>query len=177
MAGTRRADDVVIRERTAADNAAIRRLNDDAFGGKYESRLIEDLRAAGLDAVELVAVEDGEVVGHVLLNVLAVTLDRRTVPALALAPMAVRPDRQRRGIGSALVRAGLDLARERAWQAIIVVGHPDYYPRFGFSAALAGPLKAPFSGDTFMTLELAPGALRGEDGLVAYPPAFAIGAA
>lgn len=60
MAGTRRADDVVIRERTAADDAAIRRLNDDAFGGKYEPRLIEDLRAAGLDAVELVAVEDAK---------------------------------------------------------------------------------------------------------------------
>ena len=163
-----------IRGRTAADDAAIRQLNDDTFGGHYESRLIEDLRAAGLDAVELVAVENDDIVGHILFSVLATTIDRQTVPALALAPMAVRPDRQRRGIGSALVRAGLDLARDRDWRAIIVLGHKGYYPRFGFSAALARPLEAPFSGDAFMALELAPDALRGEKGRVTYPPAFGV---
>jgi putative acetyltransferase len=165
---------VEIRGRTAADDAAIRQLNDDTFGGHYESRLIEDLRAAGLDAVELVAVENDDIVGHILFSVLATTIDRQTVPALALAPMAVRPDRQRRGIGSALVRAGLDLARDRDWRAIIVLGHKGYYPRFGFSAALARPLEAPFSGDAFMALELAPDALRGEKGRVTYPPAFGV---
>jgi putative acetyltransferase len=165
---------VEIRGRTAADDAAIRQLNDDTFGGHYESRLIEDLRAAGLDAVELVAVENDDIVGHILFSVLATTIDRQTVPALALAPMAVRPDRQRRGIGSALVRAGLDLARDRDWRAVIVLGHKGYYPRFGFSAALARPLEAPFSGDAFMALELAPDALRGEKGRVTYPPAFGV---
>ena len=163
-----------IRGRTAADDAAIRQLNDDTFGGHYESRLIEDLRAAGLDAVELVAVENDDIVGHILFSVLATTIDRQTVPALALAPMAVRPDRQRLGIGSALVRAGLDLARDRDWRAVIVLGHKGYYPRFGFSAALARPLEAPFSGDAFMALELAPDALRGEKGRVTYPPAFGV---
>jgi putative acetyltransferase len=165
---------VEIKGRTAADDAAIRQLNDDTFGGHYESRLIEDLRAAGLDAVELVAVENDDIVGHILFSVLATTIDRQTVPALALAPMAVRPDRQRRGIGSALVRAGLDLARDRDWRAVIVLGHKGYYPRFGFSAALARPLEAPFSGDAFMALELAPDALRGEKGRVTYPPAFGV---
>jgi putative acetyltransferase len=165
---------VEIRGRTAADDAAIRQLNDDTFGGHYESRLIEDLRAAGLDAVELVAVENDDIVGHILFSVLATTIDRQTVPALALAPMAVRPDRQRLGIGSALVRAGLDLARDRDWRAVIVLGHKGYYPRFGFSAALARPLEAPFSGDAFMALELAPDALRGEKGRVTYPPAFGV---
>jgi putative acetyltransferase len=165
---------VEIRGRTAADDAAIRQLNDDTFGGHYESRLIEDLRAAGLDAVELVAVENDDIVGHILFSVLATTIDRQTVPALALAPMAVRPDRQRRGIGSALVRAGLDLARDRDWRAVIVLGHKGYYPRFGFSAALARPLEAPFSGDAFMALELAPDALRGEKGRVTYPPPFGV---
>jgi putative acetyltransferase len=165
---------VEIRGRTAADDSAIRRLNDDAFGGTYESRLIEDLRAADLDAVELVAVENDDIVGHILFSVLATTIDRQAVPALALAPMAVRPDRQRRGIGSVLVRAGLSLARERDWRAVIVLGHQKYYPRFGFSAALARPLEAPFSGDAFMALELEPGALRGEKGRVTYPPAFGV---
>ena len=163
-----------IRGRTAADDAAIRQLNDDTFGGHYESRLIEDLRAAGLDAVELVAVENDDIVGHILFSVLATTIDRQTVPALALAPMAVRPDRQRRGVGSALVRAGLDLARDRDWRAVTVLGHKGYYPRFGFSAALARPLETPFSGDAFMALELAPGALRGEKGRATYPPAFGV---
>jgi putative acetyltransferase len=165
---------VEIRGRTAADDAAIRRLNDDAFGGNYESRLIEDLRAAGLDAVELVAVEKDDIDGHILFSVLATTIDGRTVPTLARAPMAVLPDRQRRGIGSALVRAGLALARDRDWQAVIVLGHKGYYPRFGFSAALARPLEAPFAGDTFMALELAPGALQGKKGRVTYPPAFGV---
>jgi putative acetyltransferase len=165
---------VEIRGRTEADDAAIRQLNDDTFGGHYESRLIEDLRAAGLDAVELVAVENDDIVGHILFSVLATTIDRQTVPALALAPMAVRPDRQRRGVGSALVRAGLDLARDRDWRAVTVLGHKGYYPRFGFSAALARPLEAPFSGDAFMALELAPDALRGEKGRVTYPPAFGV---
>ncbi|HTB37065.1 MAG TPA: N-acetyltransferase [Reyranella sp.] len=154
----------------AADDSAIRRLNDDAFGGPSESRLIEDLRAA----VELVAVENGDIVGHILFSVLATTIDRQAVPALALAPMAVRPDRQRQGIGSVLVHAGLRLARERDWRAVIVLGHKEYYPRFGFSAALARPLEAPFSGDAFMALELAPGTLRGAKGRVAYPPAFGV---
>jgi putative acetyltransferase len=163
-----------IRGRRAADDSAIRRLNDDAFGGTYESRLIEDLRAAGLDAVEPVAVENDDVVGHILFSVLATTIGRQTVPTLALAPMAVRPDRQRHGIGSALVRAGLDLARDRDSRAVIVLGHKGYHPRFGFSAALARPLRAPFSGDAFMALELAPGALQGEQGRVTYPPAFGI---
>jgi putative acetyltransferase len=165
---------VEIRGRTAADDSAIRWLNDDAFGGTYESRLIEDLRAADLDAVELVPVENDDIVGHILFSVLATTIDQQAVPALALAPMAVRPDRQRRGIGSVLVRAGLSLARERDWRAVIVLGHQKYYPRFGFSAALARPLEAPFSGDAFMALELEPGALRGEKGRVTYPPAFGV---
>ena len=77
-----------IRERVPSDDAAVRRLNDDAFGSPYDSRLIEDLRAAGLDAVEFVAVEGDAIVGHILFSVLATTIDRRAMPALALAPMA-----------------------------------------------------------------------------------------
>ena len=149
-----------IRRRTPADDAAIRRLNDDAFGGNYESRLIEDLRAAGLDAVELVAVEDHQIAGHILFSALAATVGREVVPTLALAPMAVRPDRQRRGVGSALVRSGLALARDRDWRAVIVLGHQGYYPRFGFSAALAQPLKAPFSGEAFMAWNSRPARCR-----------------
>ncbi len=163
-----------IRGRQPADDAAIGHLNDLAFGGGYESRLIEDLRAADLAAVELVAIEQTEIVGHILLSVLAVAFGQKAIRALTLAPMSVRPDRQRHGIGSALVPAGLERARERGWQAIIVLGHPEFYPRFGFSAELARPLKSPFSGNAFMALEIEPGVLRGRDGRVVYPPAFRI---
>ena len=87
--------------------------------------------------------------------------------------MAVAPGRQRSGIGSALVRAGLDQARRQHWQAVIVLGHPHFYPRFGFSAAVAAHFEAPFRGEAFMALELAPGALAGR-GRVTYPVAFGL---
>ena len=175
MAGTRGQDDVVIRQRVPTDDAAISYLNEAAFGGSYESRLIEDLRAGGLAAIELVAEEETAIVGHILFGALSVTLDGEEVRTLALAPMSVRPDRQQIGIGSALVRQGLDLARHREWEAVMVLGHADYYPRFGFSAAVAARLQAPFSGPAFMALELASGALSGRLGRVVYPPAFGLG--
>lgn len=122
----------------------------------------------------MVAIEEGEIVGHILFSTLDVTIDGRAVKAVALAPIAVLPDRQRSGIGSALVRAGLDLARAEGWEAVIVVGHPDYYPRFGFSAASARHLAAPFSGKAFMALALREGALDGRAGRVVYPAAFGL---
>jgi putative acetyltransferase len=167
-----RGHDVVIREREPADDEAIRRLNDAAFGGPIEGRIVEELRNARLAVIELVAVEAGEIVGHILFSALKVTFGEEMIPTLALAPMAVLPGRQRHGIGSELVRRGLALARQREWWAVIVLGHPDYYPRFGFSAALAKPLAAPYSGEAFMALELVPGALSGAGGRVVYPPAF-----
>jgi putative acetyltransferase len=171
--GELKQHDVVIRGRTAADDEAIRHLNDTAFGGTDESRLVDDLRAAGLAVVELVAVEP-PVLGHILFSVLDVRVGGTPVRALALAPMAVQPDRQRSGIGSALVRAGLEQARVAGWQAVIVLGHADYYPRLGFSATLARPLTAAFSGASFMALELQPGVLQGDEGRVVYPPPFGI---
>src|SRR5262245_47997027 len=142
---------MVIRQRTPADDSAIRNLNDAAFRGTSESRLVEDLRAAGLVAVELVAV-DPLVDGHILFSVLDVIVDQTPVRTLSLAPVAVRPRLQRQGIGSALVRAGLQRAGENGWQVVVVLGHQNYYPRFGFSAALTRPLEAPFSGASFMAL-------------------------
>jgi putative acetyltransferase len=101
-------------------------------------------------------------------------LDGRAVKALALAPMAVRPGLQKQGIGGRLIAAALDEARAVGAEAVIVLGHPDYYPRFGFSAALARNLASPFSGEAFMALELLPGALTGKQGSVSYPMAFGL---
>lgn len=168
------AHDVMIRERIPSNDEAIRRLNDTAFGGTSETLLVDALRVAGLAAIELVSIDDADAIGHILLSRLDVRVGGKPVRALALAPMSVRPNRQRRGIGSALVRAGLEYARERGWQAVIVLGHSGFYPRFGFSVELARPLKAPFSGNSFMALEIVPAVLRGDDGRVVYPPAFGI---
>lgn len=165
---------MVIRERRPADDAAIRRLNEEAFGGNVESELVDALRATDLTAIELVAVEGAEIVGHLLMSALSVFVDDDAIPTLSLAPMSVRPNHQRLGIGSALVEFGLELARQREWQAVIVLGHPAFYPRFGFSAELASHLEAPFTGEAFMALELVDGALDGEDGLVVYPSPFGV---
>jgi putative acetyltransferase len=165
---------VVIRERQPADDAAIRRLNQEAFGGTTEIELVEALRDTDLTAIELVAVEGAEIVGHLLMSALSVFVDDDPIPTLSLAPMSVRPNHQRLGIGSALVDTALDLARQREWQAVVVLGHPAFYPRFGFSAELASHLEAPFSGEAFMALELVDGALDGDDGLVVYPSPFGV---
>lgn len=160
----------IIRAANPADADAIAGLNRAAFGGEDEVGIIERLRSDGLVAIELVAEQGGAVSGHILLSWLPTTMDGRTVKALALAPMAIRPGVQKQGIGGRLIMAALDEARVAGAEAVIVLGHPDYYPRFGFSAALAGNLASPFSGEAFMALELVPGALAGRQGSVSYPP-------
>ena len=125
--------------------------------------------------VSLTALNQNEIVGHVMLSRLAVTLDDRVIEAAALAPVAVRPDRQRQGVGSALISAALDHARLCNVEAVFVLGHAAYYPRFGFSPALAAKFEAPFRGDTFMALELKPDAMAGTTGVVRYPRAWGIG--
>ncbi len=163
-----------IRDETPADLDAIREVHRLAFGGEREVGLVDRLRADGLVVASLVAVEAGAVVGHVLFSPLPITTDHGVVAAAALAPLAVVPARQRQGIGSALVRRGLEVCCERGRAAVIVLGHPAYYPRFGFSAELARAVRAPYSGEAFMALELTPGALTSGPGTARYPDAFAL---
>jgi putative acetyltransferase len=147
-------------------------VNDQAFGGREEGALVDALRAAGDVLVSLVAVEDATVVGHILFSRLHIDTDRGTINAAALAPMAVLPAFQNREIGSALVREGLDACRQSGETIVVVVGHQRFYPRFGFSAALARQLTSPYSGDACMALELVPNAMAGLRGSVRYPTAF-----
>jgi putative acetyltransferase len=161
-----------IRAEAPADCKAIAQLNDRAFGGTFESELIGRLRSDGLVAASLVAEDEGRMIGHILLSRLDVTAGKRKLNALALAPMAVSPEWQRQGIGSALMRAAIEAARNAQADVIVVLGHPAFYPRFGFSAARAAKLKSPFSGEAFMVLEITPNALGDGDGNVVYPPAF-----
>jgi putative acetyltransferase len=154
--------------------AAIADLNRSAFGSDAEGAVIARLRDDGLVLVERVAIDADGLVGHILFSRINVEIDGRTVSSAALAPIAVRPERHRQGIGSRLARRGLAELRSLGCEAVIVLGHPGYYPRFGFSAALAAKLKAPFRGEAFLALALMPGVLEGHAGSVTYPDAFRI---
>jgi putative acetyltransferase len=159
----------MIRHVRTTDQAAIREVVAAAFHKADEADLVERLRAAGDVMFELVEEEDGEIVGHILYSRL--WADSLNLYA-ALAPLAVRPDRQRDGVGKRLTAASLDTAREFGAHAVIVLGHPDYYPKFGFSPEAAQKVKSPYSGSpAFMAIALEPGALD-HPLLVAYPDAF-----
>ena len=164
---------VLIRTETAADQEAIRHVTRLAFDQDDEARLVDALRDGGYVRVSLVAEQAGRVVGHILFSDLPIITGAGTVPALALAPMAVLPELQNQGIGSALVQRGLEGCRQQGHRVVVVLGHAHFYPRFGFSPTLAAHLDSPFSGgDSFMAVELVPGALDGVAGRVQYPPPF-----
>jgi len=168
------AIDVTIRAEIAADHSVIRQVNEAAFGGAEEADLIESLRQEGVVLLSLVAVLDGRIVGHILFSRMSIDTASGAAAAVALAPLAVVPRCQRQGIGGTLIREGLDQLHGLGDRIVIVVGHPDYYPRFGFSTALARALESPFPPEAFMALELGPGALDGIQGRVRYPRAFGL---
>jgi putative acetyltransferase len=146
-----------------------------AFGRDDEASLVVALRTEGAVRSSFVAENDGRIVGHVLFSELLIVGESVTVPALALAPVAVLPGYQRLGIGTRLIRHALEACQKQGHRIVVVLGHPDFYPRFGFSSELAAGLESPFSGKpSFMALELAEGALEGVSGKVRYPAAFGI---
>jgi putative acetyltransferase len=159
----------MIRYARPSDHQAIARIVEAAFGQADEARLVERLRAAADVLFELVAEQDGEVAGHVLFSRL--WADRAELYA-ALAPLAVAPDVQNSGLGSALTRRSLECAREFGAHGVLVLGHPAYYPRFGFSRGAAENVASPYSASpAFMALALEPGAFD-TPVTVAYPAAF-----
>jgi putative acetyltransferase len=162
-----------IRDACATDAAAIRRVHREAFGGDLEVRLVDLLRERGKAIVSLVAVEVGEVVGHVLFS--PVTIDgAERVRALGLAPVGVLPANQRAGIGSALIREGIRRAAAGGYELIVLVGAPAYYAKFGFHAAKAYGLDNEYGADDeFMVVGLRERSLEGVRGLVRYAPEFA----
>jgi putative acetyltransferase len=164
----------LIRPETAEDYAAIREINRQAFGQDDEALLVDALREQGFARLSLVAIEGDRPVGHILFSDLPIITPEGALPALSLAPLAVIPSHQRGGLGSALVRHGLEACADQGHTIVIVLGHPRFYPRFGFSAGLARPLRSPFPRDDFMAVELVPRALAGVVGEVRYPPPFGI---
>ena len=148
----------------------MRAVNEIAFARPDEADLVEALHAEGVVLVSLVADVKKQVVGHILFTRMFVD----AVPAVALAPMAVLPAYQRQGIGHQLIEHGLDRLRELGEEIVIVLGHPDYYPRFGFSTEMARSITSPFPPEAFMAMELRPGTLKDVRGPVKYPGAFGL---
>ena len=163
----------MIRDATASDYAAIRQVVRHAFGQDDEANLVEHLRADGDALVELVATTDTAIQGHILYSPLAIVRGGETLRAAALAPVSVLPAFQAKGLGGDLIRAGNARCKKLGCVGVIVLGHAAYYPRFGFSAALAESLQAPFSGPHFMALEFEAGALTA-GGKVRYAKAFGV---
>ena len=159
------------------DREAIAHVHGDAFGRQEEADLVDALRRSTgfIPELSLVAIHGGQIVGHVLFTRIVVRGERQPHPALALAPLAVLGSHQRRGLGSALVERGLEQAQALGHELVIVLGHPEYYPRFGFVPAGQHGIRPPFPvrEEAFMARELRMGVLGQMKGQVEYPPEFA----
>jgi putative acetyltransferase len=164
---------IQIRPETAADVPGIHAVNVAAFETRLEANLVDRLRQAAHPTVSLVADDGGKIIGHILFSPVTLSGDP-DAKIMGLAPMAVLPSEQRRGIGSALVREGLKRCKELGYGAVVVVGHRDYYPRFGFKSASTFNLKSEYDvpDDVFMALELTPIYLQDKSGTIHFHPAF-----
>jgi putative acetyltransferase len=164
---------MVVRPEQLADAPAIRAVNEAAFGSSAEADIVDALRNRQDRLVSLVAESEGRVLGHILFSSVSLSGNDR-VSLMGLGPMSVLPARQRQGVGSALVRKGLEQCRKLGAEAVVVLGHPEYYPRFGFVPASRFGIRCEYDvpDDVFMALELQPGSLQDVAGTVRYDDAF-----
>jgi putative acetyltransferase len=169
---------ITVRAEIVEDIPAVRQVNESAFGQPNEAALVDVLRAAAHPYISLVAEKDGQVVGHIFFSPVTIEAENEVEDSasliLGLAPMAVLPEYQKQGIGSQLVREGLRECLRIGCEAVVVLGHPEYYPRFGFAPASQKGLRCEYAvpDEAFMVAELKPDALS-KPGLVRYRPEFA----
>ncbi len=162
-----------IRAEIESDREVVRAINIAAFDTSAEADLVEALRHQARPFVSLVAEQDGAVVGHIMFSPVSLT-GHPDLKVMGLGPMSVVPAYQNKGVGSALVRAGLDECRNLDVAAVVVLGHPEYYPRFGFSPASRFEIGSEYDvpDEVFMAIELQPNALGGKAGVARYHAAF-----
>jgi putative acetyltransferase len=165
---------ITVRPETMDDIPAIRDVNERAFEDRVEADLIDALRLRGAVTSSLVAVRGTSVVGHILFTPAEIVFEDFRLPAVALGPMAVVPDLQRTGIGTRLVEVGLESLRAEGHDIVIVLGHPEYYPRFGFVTARTRQIGCPYDApdEAFMVLGLQPDTNWGKGGTARYQPEF-----
>lgn len=166
---------IFIRPEESRDYAAVRTLNLAAFDGGPEAGLVDTLRTSCPDHVSLVAEDEGRVVGHILFTPVVVEGSGGSAHGMGLAPMAVVPERQREGVGSLLVHRGLEITREGSTPFVVVLGHPEYYPRFGFEPASRFGFRCQWDGvpeEAFMVKAFQPDALPPGGGVARYRPQF-----
>jgi putative acetyltransferase len=137
---------ITIRSEITEDRESVWNVNQTAFDGDDEANLVDALRDGGFVVASIVAELNDEIAGHILFSHVSILTEHRSVDAVSLAPMAVSPEYQRQGVGSNLVKTGLKACREHEHRIAVVLGHPDFYPRFGFSADLARAPESPFGG-------------------------------
>jgi len=159
---------MIVRLETTGDVVAIRAIAEAAFLQSAEAQLVDDLRDAGDSVFSLVAVEGETVIGHAMFSRL-----KAPFPALALAPVAVRPERQRMGVGSRLIREGIARSEAAGWSGIFVLGDPVFYRRFGFDVGKASGFISPYAGPHWMALPLGRNELPTDAGSIQHAPAFA----
>jgi len=163
----------MIRTEEDKDFAAVYAVNAAAFETPLEANLVDALRQQASPVVSLVAEDNETVVGHIMFSPVSLT-GHADVKIMGLAPMAVAPNHQRKGIGSALVRAGLERCKQLGFGAVVVLGHPEYYPRFGFSPSLRFGIGCEYEvpEEVFMVMELQSAYLHGRSGAIQYHRAF-----
>lgn len=167
-------NEIAIRDERPEDIEAIRGVNGKAFGQPDEGLIVDRLRDSCDDLVSLVAMTSGQIVGHILFSPVFLDGPGGMIEGMGLGPMAVLPRYQRLGIGSMLVEAGLERLRDRGCPFVIVIGHPEYYPRFGFEPASGYGIQSEWDvpDEAFMVLMTDPSRMGGQTGVARYRPEF-----
>ena len=165
---------MIIRDEQPADVEQIWQLNSAVFETEAEASLVNELRKSGCAFVSFVAEDDGEIVGHILFTPVELAGSDKQLKLMGLAPMAVKSQQQKKGIGSKLVKAGIERCRTIGCDAVVVLGHPGYYPKFGFVPSVNYSIKSEYEvpDDVFMILELVSDSLKGHKGIIKYHQAF-----
>jgi putative acetyltransferase len=167
---------VEIRRELPGDISQIHRTNELAFAGTAEADVIDRLRQTCPEFISLVAIAAEQVVGHILFTPAWLETPDNQIDGMGLAPLAVLPDYQNRGIGGKLIRAGLSEIEQLGWPFIIIIGHPGYYPRFGFETASKYGIRCEYAAvpdEAFMIIFIDPGVLPLEGAVAHYRPEWA----
>jgi putative acetyltransferase len=165
---------MIIRPEKSEDIPSIRIVIEQAFGRAAEADLVDALRRNGKAAISLVAEDNGRIVGHIFFSAVTIQSKEAGLTGIGLAPLAVIPERQNQSIGATLMEHGLRRCREEDYPFVVVLGHPGYYPRFGFVPASSFGIKSEYdvADEVFMVMELREGALTGCAGVAKYQPEF-----